>query len=250
MKKLSQSHLREGRNPTIQIATDPFYPKTSGSSGFAAASYAGIIRCSASRATGTRLPDIRKRLPGDAAGTDASDEALIKAIGRGDRHAMALLYGRHHLKVYRFALRITSDPASAEDVVSDVFLDVWRRAGAFKARAQVSTWLLAIARNKSFSALRRASAEHLDCATIEVSDPSDNPEVLMHKKGRSEVIRKCLSKLSAVQREVIDLVYYHEKSVAEVARIVGVPANTVKTRMFHARQRIGALLHAAEHGNL
>jgi RNA polymerase sigma-70 factor (ECF subfamily) len=250
MRRLSQSHLREDQNPTIQIAIDPLYPKTSGSCGFAAAGYAGVIRSSASRATGTRAPDIRKRQPGDPAGTDASDEALITAIGRGDRHAMALLYGRHHLKVYRFALRITSDPASAEDVVSDVFLDVWRRAGAFKARAQVSTWLLAIARNKSLSALRRASAEHLDCETIEVSDPSDNPELLMHKKGRSEVIRKCLSRLSAVQREVIDLVYYHEKSVAEVARIVGVPANTVKTRMFHARQRIGALLHAAGHGDL
>src|SRR5262249_49867324 len=170
----------------------------------------------------------RKGLLGHPAGTDASDDALIKAIGRGDRHAMALFYGRHRVQVYRFALRITGDPASAEDIVSDVFLDVWRRAEAFKAKAQVSTWLLAIARNKSFSALRRCPDEHLDCEAIEVNDPSDNPEVLMHRKDRSEVIRKCLSKLSAVQREVIDLVYYHEKSVAEVASIVGVPANTVK----------------------
>ena len=250
MRKLSQSHLPDNEILAMQLAIHPLHPKTSGPSGLAAVGYAGIIRSSASRATDTRAPDIRKGLLDHPAGTDAPDEALIKAIGRGDRHAMALLYGRHHVQVFRFALRITSDPASAEDVVSDVFLDVWRRAGAFKARAQVSTWLLAIARNKSFSALRRASAEHLDCETIEVSDPSDNPELLMHKKGRSEVIRKCLSKLSAVQREVIDLVYYHEKSVAEVARIVGVPANTVKTRMFHARQRIGALLHAAGHGDL
>ncbi len=180
-------------------------------------------------------------------GTDASDEALIEAIGRRDRHAMALLYGRHHVRVYRFALRVTGDATLAEDVVSDVFLDVWRRADGFKAKAQVSTWLLAIARNKSLSALQRHSHKQLDGETIEIEDPADDPEISVDKRNRSEVIRRCLSQLSAVQREVIDLVYYHEKSVGEVAKIVGVPASTVKTRMFYARQRMGEFLKAAGH---
>ena len=180
-------------------------------------------------------------------GTDASDETLIEAIGQRDRRAMALLYGRHHVRVYRFAVRVTGDATLAEDIASDVFLDVWRHADGFKARAQVSTWLLAIARNKSLSALRRRSDMQLDCETIEIEDPADNPEISVDKRNRSEVIRRCLSQLSAVQREVIDLVYYHEKTAAEVARIVGVPASTVKTRMFYARQRMGEFLKAAGH---
>jgi RNA polymerase sigma-70 factor (ECF subfamily) len=90
----------------------------------------------------------------------------------------------------------------------------------------------------------------LDYNTIEIEDPADDPEISVHKKKRSEVIQRCLSQLSAVQREVIDLAYYHEKSVAEVAKITGVPANTVKTRMFHARQRMAALLKAAGHDGI
>jgi hypothetical protein len=79
------------------------------------------------------------RRPTDSAGIQVSDEALIRAIGRGDRHAMAELYARHHVRVYRFAVRLTEDKIVAEDIVSDVFLDVWRQADAFAARAEVST---------------------------------------------------------------------------------------------------------------
>jgi RNA polymerase sigma-70 factor (ECF subfamily) len=69
--------------------------------------------------------------------------------------------------------------------------------------------------------------------------------VAVQKKDKSEALRKCLSALSAEHREVIDLVYYHEKSVEEVAEIVGIPENTVKTRMFYARKKLGELLKAA-----
>ena len=78
-----------------------------------------------------------------------------------------------------------------------------------------------------------------------IPDPTDDPEVLVHNKERSAIMQKCLSQLSAAQREVIDLVYYHEKKVEEVAQIIGVPASTVKTRMFYARQRMAELLQNA-----
>jgi RNA polymerase sigma factor (sigma-70 family) len=105
---------------------------------------------------------------------------------------------------------------------------------------------LAIARNKTLSAFRRRSDEQLDDqSAAAIEDPADSPETLVDNKDRRVVIRKCLSELSAVQREVLDLVYYHEKSVEEVAQIVGIPANTVKTRMFYARQRMQELLAAA-----
>ena len=175
-----------------------------------------------------------------------SDEDLVQAIAAGDRNAMHALYARHNVRVYRFILRLINDTSLAEDLVSEVFIDVWRRADGFEEKSQVSTWLLAIARYKALSALRRRSDEQLDehvAAAIE--DPADGPETCVGNQDRSAIVQKCLMQLSAVHREVIDLVYYHEKSVEEVAGIVEVPASTVKTRMFYARQRMGVLLEAA-----
>ena len=184
--------------------------------------------------------------PARAAGENSSDEMLIARIAAGDRLAMQTLFARHRTAVYRWLLRFVGNEAVAEDLLSDVFLDVWRQADRFEARSQVSTWLLAIARYKALSALRKRPDEELDDETAQaIEDPGDDPEVAMQKKDTSVVLRQCLTKLSAEHREIIDLVYYHEKSVEEVSKIVGVPENTVKTRMFYARKRLGELLKAA-----
>ena len=174
---------------------------------------------------------------------ETSDEALIELIAEGDKRAMQVLYARHNVRVYRFIVRLTGNTSLAEDLVSEVFLDDWRQAEGFESKSQVSTWLLAIARYKALSALRRRSDEHLDdrmAATIE--DTADDPETAVYKVDRNAIVQKCLTRLSPAHREVLDLVYYHEKSVDEVARIVGVPAATVKTRMFYARNKMADLL--------
>jgi RNA polymerase sigma-70 factor (ECF subfamily) len=158
------------------------------------------------------------------------------------------------VRVFRFLLRfVASDRSAAEELVSEVFLDVWRQAGRFEGRSQVTTWLLAIARYKALSALQRRSTEELDedvAAAIE--DPQDNPEITIQNRQTSEILLDCLSEilldclkeLSPAHREVIDLVYYHERSIDEVAEITGIPPNTVKTRMFYARKRIAELMAA------
>src|SRR5215813_2434955 len=175
-----------------------------------------------------------------------SDEALIGRIASGDRLAMQVLFARHHVRIYRFVLRLVRDESTAEDLISEVFLDVWRQADRFEGRSAVSTWILAIARFKALSALRRRPDQELDEETAgTIADPSDDPHTTLEKKSKSELIRKCLAGLSAEHREIIDLVYYHEKSVEEVAEIVGIPENTVKTRMFYARKRLAELLKAA-----
>src|SRR5690606_18034480 len=110
----------------------------------------------------------------------------------------------------------------------------------------VSTWLLAIARFKALSALRKKPEAELDDEMAEaIEDVSDTPETAMQKKDTSDVLRKCIQTLSPEHREIIDLVYYHEKSVEEVAQIVGIPENTVKTRMFYARKKLAEQLKAA-----
>src|SRR4030095_939680 len=85
----------------------------------------------------------------------ASDEVLIRRIAGGDQLAMQILFARHRVALYRWLLRLVRDEALAEDLLSDVFLDVWRQAAKFEARSSVSTWLLAIARYKGLSARRR-----------------------------------------------------------------------------------------------
>jgi RNA polymerase sigma-70 factor (ECF subfamily) len=175
-----------------------------------------------------------------------SDIDLIHRIANGERLAMQVLFSRHHVRVYRFVLRIVGHQSAAEDLISEVFLDVWRQAGRFEGRSAVSTWLLAIARFKALSAVRRKGDEALDDeAAAAIEDPSDDPEIAVQKKDKGAVLRKCLQSLSPEHREIIDLVYYHERSVEDVASIVGIPENTVKTRMFYARKRLGELLKAA-----
>jgi RNA polymerase sigma-70 factor (ECF subfamily) len=175
-----------------------------------------------------------------------SDEMLIGRIAAGDQFAMRTLFARHRIPLYRWLLRIVRDQTTAEDLLSDVFLDVWRQAASFKGRASVSTWLLAIARYKALSARRaRVEAQMDERIASTITDPADNPEAALQEKNRSEVLRDSLANLSPEQGEVIDLVYYHGKSVKEVAEIVGVGEATVKTRMFYARRKLASLVAAA-----
>jgi RNA polymerase sigma-70 factor (ECF subfamily) len=172
-----------------------------------------------------------------------SDEVLIGRIADGDRLAMKVLFARHHVRVYRFVLRMVRNEATAEDLISEVFLDVWRQAGKFEGRSTVSTWMLSIARFKALSTLRRRNEEELDDETADaIEDLADNPEVALAKKDKGTALRQCLDRLSTEHREIIDLVYYHEKSVEEAAGIVGIPEATVKTRMFYARKKLAELL--------
>src|SRR6266705_2652583 len=175
----------------------------------------------------------------------ASDEVLIRRIAEGDQLAMRTLFGRHRVALYRWLLRLVGDEALAEDLLSDVFLDVLRQAAAFEARSSVSTWLLAIARHKALSARRRRTDAELDeKVASKVADPADDPEVVLQKKTRAELLRHALARLSPEHGEVIDLVYFHGKSVKEVAEIVGIAEATVKTRMFYARKKLAELVEA------
>ena len=146
-----------------------------------------------------------------------SDEALVSAIVAGDRQAMRALYLRHNVRVYRFVVRLLADAALAEDVVSEVFLQVWRRADGFEAGSRVSTWLLAIARYKALSALRARSHEQLDDgAAAAVADPTDDARTSWPTRTGVSCTN-ALAQLPAIHREVLDLVY-HEKSVERSLR--------------------------------
>ena len=183
---------------------------------------------------------------GIIAAQTTSDEMLLEGIGDGNRTAMHTLYSRHNVRVFRFILRMVRDTTIAEDLVSQVFLDVWRTAGQFEGRAQVSTWLLSIARFKALTALRQRRHEDIDQDDVlEIADQADTPEASLDRSSTSAILRACVAKLSPAHREIINLVYYHEKSVEEVGAIMGIPQSTVKTRMFYARKQLAELLKSA-----
>jgi RNA polymerase sigma-70 factor (ECF subfamily) len=185
-------------------------------------------------------------LQGIIAARATSDEMLLQSIAGGDRTAMHTLYSRHNVRVYRFVLRMVRDTSIAEDLVSQVFLDVWRTADQFEGRAQVSTWLLSIARFKALTALRQRKHEDVDQDDVlDIADESGTPEDSLDRSRTSEILRSCVAKLSPAHREIINLVYYHEKSVEEAGMIIGIPQSTVKTRMFYARKQLGDLLRMA-----
>ena len=176
----------------------------------------------------------------------SSDINLINRIATGDKLAMQTLFARHRTSVYRWLLGFVSNETLAEDLLSEVFFDVWRQADRFEGRSSVSTWLISIARFKALSARRRqVDLELGEEIETSVADPADDPEAALQEKHRSELLRRALSRLSSEHRKIIDLVYYHEKSIAECAEILGIPAATVKTRMFYARKKLAELVKDA-----
>jgi RNA polymerase sigma-70 factor, ECF subfamily len=181
-----------------------------------------------------------------ASASDSSDETLVARIAAGDKLAMQVLFARHRTPVYRWLLRFVGNETVAEDLLSDVFFDVWQQAGHFEGRSAVTTWLLSIARFKALSARRRRTHAELD-ETIEtnVADGADNPEITLQKKNRGEQVRAAMMKLSADHRDILDLVYYHENSVEDCALILNIPVATVKTRMFYARKKLAELVQEA-----
>ena len=173
-----------------------------------------------------------------------ADDALVQAIGTGDRWAMRVLFDRHKNRVFRFILRMVRDRALAEDLLNDVFLDVWLRADLFAGRSSVSTWLLGIARHKALTALAARRPQQLDDeAALDIVDPAPDPERELAGKRRATLLRRAIDSLTGQHREIVDLVYDQGKSIAEIAALLRIPANTVKTRMFYARRRLAALVH-------
>lgn len=172
-----------------------------------------------------------------------SDHDLLRRVATSDGSALQVLYGRHNVRIYRFIARTVKNDAIAEELTNEVFIDVWRNAGKFEGRSQATTWLYAIARNKAISSLRRRRDEELDDETAAaIPDMDDTPEVTAQKTDKRSIIRDCLAHLSDEHREVIDLVYYHEKSVREVSEITDTPEATVKTRMYYARKALSEIL--------
>lgn len=174
---------------------------------------------------------------------DASDEMLIKHVAEGDKAAMRIIFVRYRTKLFRFIFRLLHDRESAEDIVSQVFLDVWRFAHRFEYRARVSTWLLSMARFKAINFMRRKTHQRIEQIDLAgVADTGDTPETAIDRGEVCRILRMCLEELSPAHRQVIDLFYYRDHSVSELSERIGIPQATVKSRLFYARKHLAQAL--------
>jgi len=172
-----------------------------------------------------------------------ADDQLIARVAGADSVALETLYVRHQNRIFGFIARIVRDEAVAEELTNEVFIDVWKHAGGYEGRSAATTWLLSIAHNRAISALRKRREEPWDDEkAVSLVDERDNSEVAVQKADKSRLLRRCIDALATDHREIIDLVYYHELSVAEASAVLGIPEGTVKTRLFNARKRLSELL--------
>ncbi|MCC7273669.1 MAG: sigma-70 family RNA polymerase sigma factor [Alphaproteobacteria bacterium] len=171
---------------------------------------------------------------------------LLTRAGRGDRAAFKALYERFQRPLFGFLLRMVKDQAMANELLNDVMLDVWRSASSFEGRSSAGSWIFGIAHNKAISLLRRRREDQMpEDAAESLVDDAATPAETAEQADLGRVMRRLLDKLSPEHRAVLQLTYYQDMSVQEIAVSLDCPVNTVKTRMFYGRQRMRELLSAA-----
>ena len=178
---------------------------------------------------------------------DREDCALLAGIARGEMQSFERLYRRYYGRVFGFAGRITHRMDSAEEVVNDTMLTVWRKAESFAGRSRASTWILGIAYRKALRARSRARPEHEELELEDVADPGQS-ERLDAIFSRDQLIQ-ALDRLPPEQRAVVELTYVHGYKYTEIAEIAGCPVGTVKTRMRNAREKLRHMLAGLDLGN-
>jgi RNA polymerase sigma-70 factor (ECF subfamily) len=180
----------------------------------------------------------------DKSTSQAEDVACLKAISQGDESAFELLYKRYQPMLLKFSAGLLNgDISQAADIVDDALFDVWNKSANYAEKAKVSTWIFTITRFKTIDYLRKQKNIILtdDVETI-LEDIESLPDSLSSHENEQERIKICLEKLSESHREMILLMYYQGLTIKEIAQITDTPANTVKTRMFHARDKMNSML--------
>ena len=178
---------------------------------------------------------------------DRRDRDLIDRVSGGDHAAFAELYRRYSPSAFGLANRILGDQTMAEEVLQEVFLSVWRRAGAFDpARGSVRSWLFAQIHHRSVDVVRREEAERRRSrATVEPEATEEDVEDVIEESwlsARREHVKSALTGLPPEQRQVIELAYYSGMTQTQVADAMGVPLGTVKSRTLAAMRRLRSVL--------
>jgi RNA polymerase sigma-70 factor, ECF subfamily len=181
------------------------------------------------------------------------DRALLSRVAQQERPAFEILYRRYYRRVFHFVVRLVRREDVAEEVVSDVMFAVWKGAGTFEGGSSVSTWLLGIAYRQALKSVdRNRRHERVDSddellAEAADADPAADPESAAIIQDDDARLQEAIGALADHHRVVVELTALGH-SYGEIAEVVGCPENTVKTRMFHARQQLKRWLAAVDRG--
>jgi RNA polymerase sigma-70 factor, ECF subfamily len=174
-----------------------------------------------------------------------SDVELLEAISKGDERALASLYDRYRAILFGLLMRILNNRAEAEDVLQEVFIQVWQRAANFDAtRGKPFTWLVTLTRSRAIDRLRALGSRErtVEQATREAEDVIFDAEQNAIESQRGEIVRAALSELSEEQQQVLTLAYFDGFSQSEIAEKLNSPLGTVKTRMRTGLMKLRDLL--------
>lgn len=164
--------------------------------------------------------------------TAERENRLLKQVAGGDREAFRELYDLTARRIYFYLYRILQDESQAEDVQMEVFTQVWKGAGSFQGKSKATTWMFGIARNMAMNELRKnRHHDNID----EYAHLPDRNQPDLEAPDRQRVLKEAMSLLSGKHREVLDFVFYQQMNYQEIADILDVSVNTIKTRVFYAK---------------
>lgn len=175
---------------------------------------------------------------------DDDERELLRRISQADRDAFRQLYLAYHGRLVRFLSRVTRHSGDVEEVINDALLIVWQRAADFRGASRVSTWIFGIAYRCALRAIRKSAAWS---RAVALASPGGEAVVEDAARGTEErqLLQLGLSFLPPEQRLALVLAYCMNYSCEEIAAIAACPVNTVKSRMFHARRKLRALIGVA-----
>ncbi|MBN8654685.1 MAG: RNA polymerase sigma factor [Anaerolineae bacterium] len=176
----------------------------------------------------------------------ADDLDLIRRMQAGDDNAVRDLYAQYGQRLYAYALRLTNDPATAEDVTQNTLVTAWRTARTFRGEGRLIAWLLGIVHHTAMKVLRGDTRYLDDVAEEIVNEDQPSPEEQAQVRDERRWVRQGIQSLSPEHRAVLDLIFYQGLSLNEAAQVLNIPVGTVKSRLSYARDHLRGVLARTE----
>ncbi|MBN1315489.1 MAG: RNA polymerase sigma factor, partial [Anaerolineales bacterium] len=170
------------------------------------------------------------------------DLQLVTRMAAGENQALEALYALYGQRMVALALRLTRNPAQAEDVVQDALIAAWRSAKRYRGDGRVIAWLLGIVHHTACKSLRRKTMPLTETIEETITASHPLPEEQVQANEQAHLIQQGLQSLSPNHRVVLELVFYQELSLKETARVVKCPVGTVKSRLNYARRHLRGIL--------
>ena len=175
------------------------------------------------------------------------DRRLMRRVAAGERSALEEVHARFSGELFRYVLTLSRNRQTAEEILQDTLVAVWRGAGTFEGRSGVKAWIFGVARRQVHNTLRRPKHAWAGEEDLDMHPSADHgPEEVLLDGVRREELAALVGQLSPVHHEALALFFFHELSYEEIAKVLEVPAGTVKSRLSNAKRALRTMVEASE----